>query len=165
MEVVIVCALGEWGVRKSISQSIAREGSRARNTPGKLMMFITPLAARIKSHINVTIKWSKLFFLPDWFMLRNFIIPGANNRDRREVPRRWTIKRAIRKAYKSSFIREIEVWVSVWRGKGNYLTIDIDAVLPETCGFANAIPETALVTQVAGVRIPSAIVKLVPKRA
>ena len=51
------------------------------------------------------------------------------------------------------------------RGNVNYVTIDIDAVLPETSGFAIAIPATALVTEVAGVRMPSARVRLVPKRA
>ena len=34
-----------------------------------------------------------------------------------------------------------------------------------TDAFATAMPPTALVTETAGVKIPSAIVRLVPKRA
>ena len=35
----------------------------------------------------------------------------------------------------------------------------------ETLGFATAIPATALVTDTAGVKMPSAMVKLVPNKA
>lgn len=42
----------------------------------------------------------------------------------------------------------------------NVLTIDIGLRLSVTDGFETAIPPTALVTETAGVRIPSAIVSL-----
>lgn len=43
-------------------------------------------------------------------------------------------------------------------------TIEVGVILFETDGFATAIPPTALVTDMAGVNIPLAIIKLVPKR-
>ncbi len=45
------------------------------------------------------------------------------------------------------------------------LTIEMGTTSPETLAFAIAIPETALVTETAGVRIPSASVRLVPNSA
>lgn len=47
---------------------------------------------------------------------------------------------------------------------GKVLTKEIPVILPETEGFATAIPAAALVTETAGVRIPSAIVNPVAKR-
>jgi hypothetical protein len=44
------------------------------------------------------------------------------------------------------------------------LTMDTGVTSPETDGFATAIPPTALVTDTAGVKTPSASVRLVPKR-
>ena len=42
--------------------------------------------------------------------------------------------------------------------------MEIPVISPCTEGFATAIPATALVTETAGVKIPSAIVSAVPKR-
>ena len=42
--------------------------------------------------------------------------------------------------------------------------MDIGVTSLETEGFATAIPPTALVTDTAGVKTPSASVRLVPKR-
>lgn len=44
------------------------------------------------------------------------------------------------------------------------LTIDIPVISLETEGLATAIPPTALVTETAGVKTPSASVRLVPNR-
>jgi hypothetical protein len=43
-------------------------------------------------------------------------------------------------------------------------TIDIPEILFATEGFATAMPPTALVTETAGVKTPSAIVNPVPRR-
>ena len=43
--------------------------------------------------------------------------------------------------------------------------MDIGVMSDETLGFATAIPATALVTETAGVKTPSASVKLVPNNA
>ena len=43
-------------------------------------------------------------------------------------------------------------------------TMDMGVTSLPTDGFATAIPETALVTETAGVKTPSTRVKLVPKR-
>lgn len=48
---------------------------------------------------------------------------------------------------------------------GRERTIEIGTTSLETLAFATAIPATALVTDTAGVKIPSASVRLVPKRA
>ena len=44
------------------------------------------------------------------------------------------------------------------------LTIEIGVTSLATDGLATAIPDTALVTETAGVKTPSASVRLVPKR-
>ena len=43
--------------------------------------------------------------------------------------------------------------------------MDIGVTSDDTLGFATAIPATALVTETAEVKIPSARVRLVPNRA
>ncbi len=43
--------------------------------------------------------------------------------------------------------------------------MEIGVTSAETDGFATAMPATALVTETAGVNMPSAIVKLVPNKA
>lgn len=44
-------------------------------------------------------------------------------------------------------------------------TIEMGTTSAPTLGFATAIPATALVTDTAGVKIPSARVRLVPNKA
>lgn len=50
------------------------------------------------------------------------------------------------------------------RLKGDRLAIEMGATSLATDGFATAIPATALVTETAGVKMPSAIVRDVPNR-
>ena len=72
--------------------------------------------------------------------VREKFIPGAKTMDTLAVPNLWMRKRATIKP------------------------IEIEAMLLLNCGATNARPETADVTDTAGVSIPSAKVNAVPKR-
>lgn len=66
-------------------------------------------------------------------------------------------KRATKNAYDGTQ-RQLSLYEAV------RLTIEIGVMSPATDGFATAIPPTALVTDTAGVKTPSAIVRLVPNK-
>lgn len=54
---------------------------------------------------------------------------------------------------------------NLWMKVVDKLTVEIGTMSLEMLGFATAIPATALVTETAGVSMPSASVRLVLKRA
>ena len=68
------------------------------------------------------------------------------------MPKRCTRKMGTRKAW-----RRLEIHAGSWARK---LTIEIPVISFVTDSFATAIPPTALVTDTAGVKTPSAIVSL-----
>lgn len=83
---------------------------------------------------------------------------GANRYASSDVPLNWMRKRATRKACKVG-VSDEEDALEIHR-----LTIEIGVTSFATEGLATAMPPTALVTDTAGVKTPSASVRLVPKR-
>ena len=60
-------------------------------------------------------------------------------------------------------LRKSEFSNYIFYARGRKRTMEIGTTSCVTLGFATAIPPTALVTETAGVKTPSAIVRLVPK--
>ena len=77
---------------------------------------------------------------------------GAKVKAKRAVPNCCTEKRANKKTCRVVNVSLIS--------RLNLPTIEIGIVSFETDGFATAMPPTALVTETAGVKTPSAIVRL-----
>lgn len=106
--------------------------------PGYETILTIPVDARSKSQTQVT---------------------GEKTYDNIAVPRDCTRKRTTRNACITISNKSLED-EDDWQ-----LTIEMGMMSDEILGFATAIPPTALVTDTAGVKTPSANVKLVPKRA
>ena len=117
---------------------IALEGSKARNMPGKTVILYIPVPAKSRNHRHDTLGKTFLKKIKTRRVNRNIL--GANANANLVVPNCWMKNNARRK------------------------TMEIGIIWFNTEGLATAIPATALVTETAGVRMPSAIVSEVAKR-
>lgn len=130
----------------------ARDGSNARNMPGYEIMLTMPVDASRRSHMNVTVIDIKRMSYECKVDRYTWC------KDIREERRSSRLKQEYE--YKKSLIIVSCILARLILPH----TMEIGVTSLDTDCLATAIPETALVTDTAGVKTPSARVRHVPNR-
>ena len=129
------------------SRRTARDGSKARNIPGWKVVLNIPVPSKRRNHMKAAVSECKTML-----HRKN---RGKYLGRRRKPNGAFQIVVRKRRPPKRPVAR-----LTLVHQVNRIPTIEIPVISLSADGFATAMPPTALVTEIAGVKIPSAIVRL-----